>query len=145
MSLSDRDNVVKIGQTEKHPEVRAEELTKHESSPCRFSPIFYIRVSDVIAAERIAHTMFDDIRLDSSKEFFLIEKSNILSKIQIDLILKLTEVFGLKENDEKNSIFWNKTTYGYKKALDEIHLLKTKELKLKDIKEAANKLSEKYK
>ncbi len=145
MTLSDRSNVIKIGQTEKHPEVRAEELTKQESSPCRFSPIFYIKVSDVIAAERIAHTMFNDIRIDSSKEFFTIENSNILRKIQIDLILKLTEVFNLKENDEKNSIFWEKTTFGYKKAIDNALLINSKITKLAKIKESSNKLLDKYK
>lgn len=106
MQLSDRDDIVKIGFTENHPHVRAKELSKREAAISTFIPYFYLKVSDAVAAERLAHKLFDNIRIDSKKEFFKSEDAEGLEKMIIKLIFNFGQNKGLIEDKDSEAVYW---------------------------------------
>ncbi len=114
MTLSDRADIVKIGQTGEHPEVRAKGLSVHASGTSKFEPVFYIKVPDVISAERMAHLLFDDIRISVDKEYFKLNEKIDLNFIEIEIILHIVENLRFQDNEDKGAIFWEKSTYCYK-------------------------------
>ena len=62
--------LLKIGQTQRHPEIRAEELSGHTGVPVRYRVAFFVEVSDRLTAEKRAHGALANCRLGGDREFF---------------------------------------------------------------------------
>ena len=60
----------KVGRTERHPEIRAAELSKHSGIPTEFNVVFYIEVYDMYAAENRIHSALSQFRCNNDREFF---------------------------------------------------------------------------
>lgn len=75
---------VKIGLTRKTPEHRALALSRMAAIPTPFVVFSKIKVNDVFQAERRMHLVLDEMRINSSKEFFKIspeDAESLLSEI----------------------------------------------------------------
>lgn len=72
----------KIGRTERHPEIRAAELSKHTGIPTKFDVIFYVEVSDMFAAETKLHAALSQFRFHNDREFFNAPLLKILNAIK---------------------------------------------------------------
>jgi T5orf172 domain len=62
--------LVKIGRTERHPALRALELSEHTGVPTPFVVSFFVEVTDQVAAEAAVSEALDEVRLTSDREFF---------------------------------------------------------------------------
>jgi len=62
--------LLKIGQTERHPAIRAAELSNHTGVPTPYQLEFFTEVSDRFAAERCVHKALSDHRVKTDREFF---------------------------------------------------------------------------
>ncbi len=62
--------LVKIGGTEKHPAIRAAELSDHAGVPAAFEVVFFAGVVDWELAERRVHDALAAHRVPSGREFF---------------------------------------------------------------------------
>ncbi len=63
-------DIVKIGCTERSPQVRADELSKHTGVPYPFEVVCYIEVRDFQQEERNFHKWLEDERISPGREFF---------------------------------------------------------------------------
>lgn len=61
--------VVKVGQTERHPQIRATELSTSSGIPTPFIVEFFIEVTDAVKAEQLVHSELSKVRVSSDKEF----------------------------------------------------------------------------
>ncbi len=114
-SNSQYPEIVKVGKTNIHPEVRAKQLSSQTGSVGKWQVEWYIVVPDSEIAEKMAHSLLKEFREDPKKEFFkrtVFEASSIISK-------KLVEFFEI----EKPEIWENK-------------ILKVEKLKLQILKAA---------
>jgi hypothetical protein len=62
--------VVKVGQTERHPALRAIELSNVSCIPTPFAVVFFVEVSDVNRAAYLVHSTLSSVRVSSDREFF---------------------------------------------------------------------------
>ncbi|MFN0150504.1 MAG: GIY-YIG nuclease family protein [bacterium] len=62
--------LVKIGRTERHPTLRAQELSEHTGVPTPFVVTFFVEVTDQVLAEAAVAEALQDLRLTSDREFF---------------------------------------------------------------------------
>lgn len=60
----------KIGQTERPPSYRCDELSRSTSAPTPFEILLYAEVSSPRECERLAHAHFSAYRINDSREFF---------------------------------------------------------------------------
>lgn len=65
-----RDSPLKIGRTKRPPLKRAAELSSSTSVPADFELLYFVHVSDCLAAERWIHDQLATHRRTSRKEFF---------------------------------------------------------------------------
>lgn len=79
---SEMPGLVKVGATRKDPIVRATELSGGTGVPGAFTVAYYRGFVDCFAAERIAHEQFADARVDTQREFFRVEVSEVVSFIR---------------------------------------------------------------
>lgn len=70
MSNEHIPGLLKIGQSERHPRVRAAELSSHSGVPAEFIVEYWIEVIDRRAAESAVHQAIASKRVSSSREFF---------------------------------------------------------------------------
>ena len=66
---------VKIGQTERHPFVRAHELSQHTGVPSPFRVVCFWEVTDRIAAEQRIKAALADHQLNAAREFYSVWES----------------------------------------------------------------------
>lgn len=64
------DAVFKIGQTQVSPSERIETLSASTSVYSRFDLVYFVHVSDHLAAEGYVHQILKDFRVNPRKEFF---------------------------------------------------------------------------
>lgn len=69
---------LKIGLTTVDPKVRANDLSSSTSIPMDFVLEHAVAVSDVITAERRAHLLLDDHRVNPGKEFFCLRLNHAI-------------------------------------------------------------------
>jgi hypothetical protein len=62
--------LVKIGCSERHPEIRRRELSESSAVPEAFKLEFFVEVTDMEAAEMAVHKFLNDARVSPSREFF---------------------------------------------------------------------------
>lgn len=60
----------KIGETKRHPEVRAHELSKETGVLGKYEVEWFIEVSNSKLGEKMLHDRFDTFRIEPKKEFF---------------------------------------------------------------------------
>jgi hypothetical protein len=85
-------NVVKVGQTERHPEVRAAELSGHSGIPTPFELVYACEVNDRVAAERAVLVALEPHRLSSDREFFTLSASEarqLVERVAADYIVNV--------------------------------------------------------
>jgi hypothetical protein len=82
---NDSNDLLKIGKTSKHPEIRADQLSKSTASIGLFNVEWFKAVDDIDIAEQILHYIFREYRTKSNKEFFKL--SIELAKVSSDKIL----------------------------------------------------------
>jgi len=78
-SISNDNYLVKIGYTEKHPEVRLYNLNRQTGVSYKFKNEWDWQVRDVKLAERILHSKFSDLWYD--KEFYKLNDNYTLSNL----------------------------------------------------------------
>ena len=79
--------ILKIGQTERHPRARAQELSDHEGVPGIFEIVYCAEVSDRILAERDIHRAIKDRRIADNKEFFTVSEREAIQIVE-DIALR---------------------------------------------------------
>lgn len=92
-SNSQYPEIVKVGKTNIHPEVRAKQLSSQTGSVGKWQAEWYIVVPDAEIAEKTAHYLLKEFREDPKKEFFkttILEASTIIER-------KLVEFFALEK------------------------------------------------
>lgn len=70
LSFSEKEHLCKIGKTKNHPEVRADQLSKHTASIGTFKLEWCAEVPDMGLFEKLLHSIFEEFRIDPKKEFF---------------------------------------------------------------------------
>lgn len=69
-SASDRDNIFKIGLTQRTPEERSHEVSRGTGVPTRYLVVQDWEVLDCIVAEDLVHSELDNYRINNRREFF---------------------------------------------------------------------------
>jgi hypothetical protein len=68
-------NLIKVGGSERHPQIRAEELSLASCVPRPFVVVFYLGVADWAAAEVLVHASLNEFSLNPDREFFRADAS----------------------------------------------------------------------
>lgn len=97
MSISDRQGIVKIGRTQKHPEVRAEQLSNQTASTGEFKLEWFEEISDEVFMESFLHYVFKEFNL--KKEYYTID---------IDLAIEIAKdsIVYFKEMEKKMKVYY---------------------------------------
>lgn len=77
---SSNPEIIKIGKTDKHPEIRAEQLNRQTGVIGKYEVLWSKEVKNNDIAEKILHFCFEDYRVE--KEYF---------KINITLAIEISE------------------------------------------------------
>jgi hypothetical protein len=94
-SNSQYPEIVKVGKTNIHPEVRAKQLSSQTGSVGKWQAEWYMVVPDAEIAEKTAHYLLKEFREDPKKEFFkisILKAAGIIEK-------KLVEFFEIKKTE----------------------------------------------
>lgn len=70
-SASDRDNIFKIGLTQRTPEERSQEVSRGTGVPTKYLVVQDWEVLDCIVGEDLVHSELDKYRINNRREFFL--------------------------------------------------------------------------
>lgn len=62
--------LLKIGQTSRPPQMRAQDLTRETGVPDAYQVVYFVHVSDRKAAEQAVHEWLAERRVKANKEFF---------------------------------------------------------------------------
>jgi hypothetical protein len=133
--------IIKVGETNRHPETRATELSKATGTIGKYFVEWYMEVSNCKVAEKIAHFKLDEFRIDKDKEQFEIsalKAHRILEKFIIPLFeLNPPIIFyseSLKEEIRKEHLKVKYETI-LKKQEEELKIVTDEEIKQKNRKE----------
>ena len=136
-SISDKPELIKVGRTNKHPEIRANELSRQTSAVGKFVVEWHLEVTDSEIAEKVAHFKLKEFHY--AKEFFSINAYDahlILEQFIIPLFeIESPMIYYSKALSRENRII--KAT----KALSLYGFSKTKEESLVDM-EKENRIRE---
>ena len=104
LSNSERPELIKIGRTDKHPVLRAEQLSRQTGVLGQYVAEWYIEVPDSVIAEKLAHYQMKEYHYQ--KEFFKTSVSVAIEKIEATLlpffkIEALNTLTELLDEDEK--------------------------------------------
>lgn len=77
------DYVYKIGRSERHPELRADELSRETSSPGRFHLVDFRPTDDASLAEWLIFSRLSSVRIGPVKEFVCCDLSEIVDVLEI--------------------------------------------------------------
>ncbi len=134
LSNSELEGKIKIGKTTKHPEVRAEQLTKQTSNVGVFNVEWHAEVDDSSFYEKYLHYVFKKYHYE--KEFFLIESG-------LSIEIAKTAFENIKDLDNKVIQTIEKYKKEIKEAIETLELLakmEESEKELKDIVAAIKRL-----
>ena len=81
---SERPELIKIGRTDKHPVLRAEQLSRQTGVLGQYVAEWYIEVPDSVIAEKLAHYQMKEYHYQ--KEFFKTNISTAIEKIEATLL-----------------------------------------------------------
>ena len=96
--------LVKVGKTKKHPEVRAEELSRRTGVIGSFTANWYVEVPDCDVGERLAHQTLSKFHFE--KEFFELELEQAIEFVKQRLLEHFgVENIGIYHNKQGASIF----------------------------------------
>lgn len=124
------EDMLKIGWTREHPNIRANDL--HTSGiPTPFIVEFVIITPEGSKLEKKIHKHIGKYRVNSNREFFKISKDELTKILENDLMLEVTQI------SEINPPIVTKKIYG--KKVNEIKLL------LEDVKKEADEFFSKFK
>ena len=73
---------LKIGRTHRTSDARARELSRPSGIPADFEVVYDVVVSDVVAAERAAHSALAEARISRSREFFRVSIREAVRLVQ---------------------------------------------------------------
>jgi hypothetical protein len=76
------ENLVKVGFTDRDPEVRARELSSATAAPAPFQVLRAWAVSDGFRAEQSAHDLLKGVRLSENREFFNMPYEELCSRVE---------------------------------------------------------------
>ncbi|HEX9641663.1 MAG TPA: GIY-YIG nuclease family protein [Candidatus Krumholzibacteria bacterium] len=95
--LSNRSmpGLVKIGRSDRHPRIRACELSNSPGVPTEFRLEAFVEVTDAEAAEREVHAHLEKFRISSVREFF-----EMSPKSALNFILKIASAWVVNVRDE---------------------------------------------
>lgn len=77
-----RGDIFKVGLTRRHPEERADELSRQTNAPDRFFVLCQWPAGDCARAEALVHAALAERRLNDRREFFEIPLRQLISTIQ---------------------------------------------------------------
>ncbi len=92
INASLQKNFLKIGQTTKYSEERANELSRGSGVVAPFMVAYDWEVSNCLQVEKIVHGQLAEFRVNGSREFFSIDQYNRLSPDEIKTWLAETEI-----------------------------------------------------
>ena len=98
-SISDKPELIKVGRTNKHPEIRANELSRQTWAVGKFVVEWHLEVTDSEIAEKVAHFKLKEFHY--AKEFFSINAYDAHLILE-QFIIPLFEI-------EKPVIFYSET------------------------------------
>lgn len=107
-----KDEVLKIGRTEKNPEDRARELSKDTGVPLPFNVKHYFQTSKHVELENYIHKKLEKQRLNGGREFFkttLKEISDIVKEFEVNVSKTKKTSFERKELKNLVKIFVHNT------------------------------------
>lgn len=81
-------DVVKIGKTQRNPDVRARELSSATGVPTPFFVVYQAYFSDCHKAEIFVHTKLDKYRVVNNREFF-----KVAIPLAIDIVIEAKNFF----------------------------------------------------
>ncbi len=81
LSNKSMPGLFKIGFSEKHPEIRAMELSKATGCPTPFEVMFYFGCKNPMMIERYLHDSLDAYRVNQRREFFELEEMQIHEEV----------------------------------------------------------------
>lgn len=81
LNASYAKNILKIGKTERLPEIRAQELSSATGVPTKFVVAYEASVADCDLAERLIHEQLESYRISASREFFEIPLKEAISVV----------------------------------------------------------------
>ncbi len=84
--------LVKVGQTERHPRIRALEVSDHTGVPEPYVVTLYFEVTDRFEAEKVVMAALRDKRLANNREFFRIDVEAVLDLIEENAKTFLTDL-----------------------------------------------------
>lgn len=127
MTNSKSKGIVKIGRSNKHPESRAEQLTRSTGTYGKYETYWMRKVEDSALCEKLLHFIFKQFQ--DENEFFAIDES--LAKDISDKAINSLERFSKKANNE-----FLKGKDSYKETIGDLELL----LEFVDEKEERNEI-----
>ena len=96
LSNDSMPGLYKIGQTERPPSYRCDELSRSTSSPTEFEILMYAEVDSPLQTERFVHEHLASYRVNDGREFFRIPDLKIVH----DLFVGITPLVMLTNNAE---------------------------------------------
>jgi hypothetical protein len=130
-SNSQYPEIVKVGKTNIHPEVRAKQLSSQTGSVGKWQVEWYMVVPDSDIAEKMAHSLLKEFREDPKKEFFkrtVFEASSINEKKLIEFFeIEKPEIWEgekLKEEKKQKQLLLLKAKLARETAKLELSILK---------------------
>jgi len=85
MSNDSMPGLYKIGQTERPPSYRCNELSKSTSSPTEFEILMYVEVEEPVQTERFVHEHLAEFRVNDCREFFRIPDLKIVHELFVGI------------------------------------------------------------
>ena len=137
LSNTERPELIKIGRTDRHPVLRAEQLSKQTGVLGTYVAEWFLEVPDSVMAEKLVHYKMKEYHYD--KEFFKTSSEEAIKIIE-QTLFPFFQITGTSERDEKQievvikalSILLDTEDENEKQeVLNEIHKLETQLFRLK--------------
>lgn len=74
--------VYKVGMTDRSPSTRCYELSSSTATPYPFEILFYMEVENARVVEATAHALFDECRVNTSREFFKVDPIDLYEALK---------------------------------------------------------------
>jgi hypothetical protein len=90
MANDSMPGLYKIGQTERPPSYRRDELSRSTSAPTAFEILMYVETEQPREVERLVHDRLNEYRVNEGREFFRIPDLKIVHELFLgisDLVL----------------------------------------------------------
>ncbi|MCY1340617.1 hypothetical protein D9M68_202550 [compost metagenome] len=85
MANDSMPGLYKIGQTERPPSYRRNELSRSTSAPTEFEILMYAEVENPLQTERLVHEHLAQYRVNDGREFFRISDLKVVHELLIGI------------------------------------------------------------